>query len=357
MKRKRSKLVPFAIIIFIVTSVMLALSRTSENVANMLDERVSAPFRRLMASFGDLFGFSLFEIIVLLLPAVAVFVIWRCVVLFSRGEGGVRFVANILSIALLLYSGNTLALGISYNTTAVETRLALPDTQITEQSLKDAFSELCLEVNALSEQITYENGESKSGYTLDEISEKLCDGFEILADTYGFPDSFDSRAKGVDAFNIMSYLRLSGIYTYYTGEANVNLDYPDFDIVFTAAHELSHQRGVLRENEASFVGYLACHSSTDPYIRYSAALSMLDYIGTALWRTNPDAYYEILNTLDSRALDDLRASYAVTAKYGDTFLADISNFVNDLFLKSNGTDGVVTYGRVVTLYMSYREIR
>lgn len=356
MKRKnRSKLAPLAIIIFVISGIMLFLSRYSTDIANTLDERVSAPFRRAMAAFGDLFDFSLFELLILSLPLIAALIIWRSIVVFKRGEGGVRFVANILAIALILYSGNTLALGISYNTTSIDERMSLPDTEITEESLKEAFSQLCIEVNALSEGIDYDGGESKSGYTLDEISEKLCLGFDALNSKYGFPYSFASRAKSARALHVLSYLRLSGIYTYYTGEANVNTDYPDYEVAFTAAHEMSHQRGVLRENEASFVGYLACNASSDEYLRYSAALSMLGYVGTALWRTNADAYYEILRTLDSRALSDLNAAYAVTDKYGDTFLADISNFVNDIFLKSNGTDGVITYSRVVTLYMSYRE--
>jgi hypothetical protein len=84
---------------------------------------------------------------------------------------------------------------------------------------------------------------------------------------------------------------------------------------------------------------------------------MISYVGTALWQTNPEAYYEILSELCDGAMADLRASRAVSAKYGDTIFSDISSKVNDLFLKSNGTAGVVTYGRVVTLYMAYRETK
>ena len=350
------KLAPLATVIFLITSVMLFLSKRSAATADALDIYISTPMRRAMAAFGDLFPFSLFEIIILSLPIIAFFVIFRCVRVFKSGVGRLRFIANILAVALILYSGNSIALGISYNTTPVDERMGLVEVTITEDTLADAFSELCLEVNALSEQI-HHGTTSSSPYTLDEVSVILCDGFDVVNEKYGFPSSFDSRAKGVGALNILSYLRLTGIYTYYTGEANVNTDYPDYDVIFTAAHEMSHQRGVLRENEASFVGYLACMSTDDVYVRYSASLSMLDYIGTALWRTNPDRYYEIIEGLSSVAVADLRSSYAVTAEYGDTFLADISRFVNDMFLKSNGTDGVVTYGRVVTLYMEYRAIR
>ena len=128
-----------------------------------------------------------------------------------------------------------------------------------------------------------------------------------------------------------------------------------YDMTFTAAHELAHQRGISRENEASFVAYLVNSRSDDPYLRYSAALSMYEYIGNALYRTNKQLYTEINSELSPLAKGDISASYEVSKKYGDTFINDISTFINDLFLKSNGTAGVVTYGRVVTLTVAYYE--
>jgi hypothetical protein len=80
---------------------------------------------------------------------------------------------------------------------------------------------------------------------------------------------------------------------------------------------------------------------------------MYQYIASALYRTNPDRYFEIARGLAEVPRADINASNAVIEKYGDTFIADISEFINDLFLKSNGTAGVVTYGEVVKLAISY----
>ena len=116
---------------------------------------------------------------------------------------------------------------------------------------------------------------------------------------------------------------------------------------------MSHQRGVLREDEANFIAYAALSSSDDVYLRYSAALSMTEYIGSALYRTNKDAYYEIMSELDDSVWFDIEASNEITREYSGTILSDISNFFNDLFLKSNGTPGVVSYGMVVRIAVSY----
>ena len=355
-ENKKSRVSLFAklsFFIFIFSLVMLLISRSSVEYANLIDGLISSHIRRFMANFGEIFSFSLFEIIVISLPIIVVLVVALVVRGFKKGRSSVEITANILAVALLLYSGNALALGVSYNTTSVAEKLDLSAVEVTEQLLSEALGSLADEINELSASVNYENGVSISGYGLDEASRKICNSYAKINLEYGFPDSFYSTAKGVDALHFMSYLRLGGIYTYYTGEANVNTDYPEFDLYFTAAHELSHQRGVMQENEANFMAYLALSRSDDVYLRYSAALNMFSYIGNALWRTNPDEYYKIAAELPTVAIDDLRAASAVTAKYGDTFFADISEAVNDLFLKSNGTDGTVTYGRVVKMYISY----
>ncbi|MBQ7387693.1 MAG: DUF3810 family protein, partial [Clostridia bacterium] len=219
-KNKISLFGVVSFVLFLLSLGMLIISRRSVGAADYLNEHISSPFRRFMASFGDIFPFSLFELLVILSPILAALLIWRFVVVFRRGYGRARLVSNVLAIALLLYSGNALALGISYNTTSVDEYMKLPDVTVNEEGLKDAMTELCLEVNALSEKIEFSDGESHSGYSLDELSEKICESYSEISEKYGCLASFDSRAKGVDALHFMSYLSLTGIYTYYSGESN-----------------------------------------------------------------------------------------------------------------------------------------
>jgi hypothetical protein len=80
---------------------------------------------------------------------------------------------------------------------------------------------------------------------------------------------------------------------------------------------------------------------------------MYQYLASALYRTNPDRYREINKSLASGPRGDIAEINRVALAYGDTFIADISSFINDIFLKSNGTAGVVTYGEVVKLAVAY----
>lgn len=356
-KKRKKLLSPGACIGFLVFLLIFCIyivSIFSEPFADFINGTVCSGYRFVMAKFGDLFPFSLYEFVLITIPLQVIIFLWLAIRRFKSGEGRGRFVLNFLAAALALYSGHLLALGIGYNTTPVTDKLDISEVEINENNLSDTLIYLREDINGLSAEIKLNDaGISESGYTLDEISARICLAYTDFSAKEGFPMSFDSKAKGITFSRAMSYFSLMGIYTFYTGEANVNMLYPDFDIVFSAAHELSHQRGISREDEANFMAYLVLSRSADPYLRYSAALSAYGYVGAALYKTNPEKYFEINSSLSKTAVADLTESNRISGKYGDTVFSDISRFVNDLFLKSGGTEGVVSYGMVTRHIVAY----
>lgn len=80
----------------------------------------------------------------------------------------------------------------------------------------------------------------------------------------------------------MSYADIAGMYFPFTVESNINTDGPFFTIPATMGHEMAHQCGFMREDEANFIGYLACKDATDPLTRYSGYSLAYDYALSAL---------------------------------------------------------------------------
>ena len=341
--------------ITVVSVVLLLLARSYVGFADFLNSTLCFAARRIMAAFGDLFPFSLFEILIFLLPLIAIAVIIRGVVVFKKGEGEARFFVNIISALFLFYAGNVICLSISYNTTPINKRMNLPDVTVNAENLTELMTVLRDEVNLLSEEITYRDGFSDPGYTMDEISEKICDAYAALSDEYGVVPVISSRAKAVGPVSVlMSYLGISGIYTYYTGESNVNTCYPPYDVVFVAAHELAHQRGILREDEANFAAYLACSHSDDPYLRYSGALNMYEYVVSALYSANYELYKESYKKQPKTIIEERIAFSEFFEKYRENTVADISEATNNAYLQSQGsTQGTRSYGMVVDLAVAY----
>ncbi len=348
----------FSLVFTLISVVLVEISKRCVAAADFLNSTLCFGIRRALAAFSSLFPISFYEIVLLSAPLIVIAVIVLAVRVFKRGYGRLRFFINILALILFFYAGNLIVLGISYNTTTVDKEMDIPIVTVNAENLAETMIALRDEVNSIAPTIKYnDDGASDPCYTMDEISDKICKAYSDFSAEYGFVPDFSSRAKAVGSVGsiVMSYLGITGIYFYPTGESNVNMAYPAYDVVFTTAHELSHQRGVLRENEANFMAYIILSRSEDSYLRYSAALNMYSYIASALYRTDSELYFEIASGLCDEAKGDLRATSDVSEKYGDTFISDISSKINDLFLKSHGTAGVVTYGRVVTLTVSYFE--
>lgn len=342
-----------AIFLFALTEFVLSKAKADRIFADAINSGISQYLRRFMANITANIDFSVFELIVILLPIIALLIVIVAVRRFKNKDGIIRLISSLLAIILLLLSGNTICLGIGYRTTSLRENLGLTKADVTEERLAQTLIIIRDELNRLSADIEYTESGISIGYDLDTTSALICDSFDRLSSEYGFFDSFDSRVKPVKNGPAMTMLGISGIYTYYTGESNVNSAFPIAEMTFVAAHELSHQRGIMREDEANFMAFLVTVSSDDAYLRYSGYLSMYQYIASALYRTNPDKYYEINKGLSKGPKGDIKAINDVIIKYADTFIADISEFVNDIFLKSNGTAGVITYGEVVKLTIAY----
>ncbi len=131
---------------------------------------------------------------------------------------------------------------------------------------------------------------------------------------------------------------------------------PDYTLPFTAAHEFAHQRGISREDEANFVAYLACIESDDPYVRYSGYLNLYEYVASALYSADHDAYFEVSGKLPAEVRAEMSAYNRFFEKYRHNVAATVSGAVNDTYLKSQGTPGEKSYGMVVDLAVAYYKV-
>lgn len=176
---------------------------------------------------------------------------------------------------------------------------------------------------------------------------------ENLGQHYQQLSGFYPNPKMVAVSEILSFQSLSGIYSPFTIEANVNRDMTAYNIPHTACHELSHLKGFMREEEANFIGYLACVESQSPYSRYSGYLAGFIYANNALYRQNAEAAQEIYAGLPESVLKDLHENNLFWKQY-EGRISEVSTQVNDTYLKVNSqADGVKSYGRLVDLLLAY----
>jgi hypothetical protein len=156
---------------------------------------------------------------------------------------------------------------------------------------------------------------------------------------------------------VLSRLGIAGIFMPYTGEAHVNTTLPDVDVPFAASHELAHQRGLAREDEANYAAAMACREHPAPEFRYSGALLSSAYVQAALASVDRPAAIALEGTRSAAAQRDLRALAEWSRRYRSR-LTDVSHRVNDTYLRSQGQElGVRSYGAMVDLLLAERHAR
>lgn len=161
-----------------------------------------------------------------------------------------------------------------------------------------------------------------------------------------------SPPKPVIASKLLSYANIGGMFFPFTMESNINVDNPLFVIPWTMAHELAHQCGFMREDEANFIAYLACRQSDDALMRYSGYMLAYDNAISALRRVDPEAASAISLGLSAAVQRDLAERAQHWAKYEGP-VQNVSNAANDTYLKANDqADGMQSYGRMVDLLLA-----
>ena len=341
----------------IVAGVIHICCMQSVSVADFMNQHVSWAVRAILAKATNLFPFSVAEILFILIPVILVCLIVLTVKKSKAEDETVlrRYTFTLLGVCSLLYSIFVFGFASGYYASPLDEKLNLEERTVSAEELYRTADILRAQCEEEAKHITFRYASfSVMPYSLDEMNTKLNDAYEKAAEKYTFIRSFRSNVKYVLLSEPMSYTHITGVYTFFTGEANINVNFPDYTIPYTAAHELSHQRGIAREEEANFMAYLICMESDDPYIRYSAAFNLLEYVMNALYSADRTLYGRMWNALDSRFQYEMIAYNEFFEKYRENKAADVSDKVNDTYLKSQGqTQGSRSYGCVVDLAVVY----
>lgn len=327
----------------------------SERFSDFFNRYISSFFRALFAHSTSWIPFSLAEFALLVLP-VWVFFITRAI-MRRYGETLKDLLYSIIcvfSIAAIIFSSFTLAFAPAYRGTTLDKKLGIERVDVSADELYSTALILSEHLTEESKNVTYGlDGFSVMPYDYSEMNKNLLDAYDTVCDEYEFVQRLNSRLKPVMLSEAMSYTHITGVYTFFTGESNINVAFPAYTIPFTAAHELAHQRGIARENEANFMAFLVCTKSEDAYVRYSAYLNMYEYVANALASADPSLYSRVYSTLPTHVRIELDAYAKFYEKYRNSAASEVSGAVNNAVLIIHGTEGTKSYGMVVDLAVAY----
>ena len=197
----------------------------------------------------------------------------------------------------------------------------------------------------------------ESGSFVGDRTEYMATAVEIyqsLEEEFPFLVMEAVRAKPIFFSRFQSKLGFTGMYFPFTGEANVNVDFPISLFPATIAHEMAHQRMVASEMEANFIAIAACTSGGDEVFLYSGYLLGLIQLCNALYPEAPQRWYGIVEEYFTPELSrDWNENSAYWAQL-ESKLEDAAEQVYDTYLKSNDQElGINSYGACVDLLVAY----
>jgi Protein of unknown function (DUF3810) len=165
---------------------------------------------------------------------------------------------------------------------------------------------------------------------------------------------YNSKSIKSSLFSYMGdYLGYTGYYNPFTGEAQVNTTVPVFVQPFTTCHEIGHQLGYAKENEANFAGYLSARSSADASFRYSVYFDLYSYGIRELYFKDSTAATGLNKALPLQVKKDFKE----LRDFFDRYQNPIEPYIRKLYgqyLKANEQPtGMQSYSEVMAFLVAY----
>ena len=331
-------------------------TRGNHQLMVWLSENLVRPVHGLLAWLCSYAPFSVAELVICLaVIGTVVYIMFENARLIRRPEKLKRvyiIIVTLLAILLLVYAGFCLFWGIYYYGDDFQAKSGLEAGEISVEQLTAVTEYFAGLANEYSKQVTRdENGL----YMADRaaILEKSPEVFDAVTEDFPCLDGPRVEAKPFALSRIMSYLDFTGFFFPFTAEANVNVDFPPSLFASTVAHELSHQRGVAKEQEANFVAVLASLAYGDADYCYSAALLAYTHLGNALYKADREAWQQVYGSLNRYVLADFACNREYWKQF-ETPVQTVSNTVYEGFLQSYDQKlGLKSYGACVDLLVNY----
>ena len=332
------------------------LTRGNHDLMVFLSERAVRPLHRALGRLNAHAPFSVAELLIALaVLATTVYIISQTVLFIRKGERAARLyrtLVTLLGAVTAVYALFCLMWGVYYYADDFSAKSGLEDGAVSAEQLASVTRFFADKANEYAAQVPRD----ENGVCASDREKILAQSPEVFAQTERQLPCLAGpplAAKGILCSRVMSYLDFSGFFFPFTAEANVNTDMPVCDLAATVAHELSHQRGVAKEQEANFAAVLACLNYGDPDYVYSACLLAYTHLGNALYKADRAAWETVYDTLGEDVLRDLLARLDYWQRF-DTPVQTASNTVYENFLYSYDQElGLKSYGACVDLLVNY----
>ena len=351
---------------WILTGILILLVvfiRTYSGSSIRVEENYSTGiYPKFGAVLRFLFGWIPFSIGDFLYGAFGIWILWQIIkslkAIFKRkltGDGSLRRLQKTVILALSLYVVFNLFWGINYNRKGISSQLSIKLDTIGFNDLKEISFLLADKLNStksylIKNTIPYPNNK--------ELFNKVEAAYSRAKDSLSFLEYSNPSIKSSLWGWLGNYTGFTGYYNPFTGEAQVNTTAPKFLQPFVTCHEVAHQLGYAKENEANSVGYLAALYSGDSLLLYSTYFDLYNYAARefalqSFIKKDTVAFHELKAQLIPAVKADIKEMYDFFRRHKNPVEPFIRNGYS-LYLKNNNQPGGMrSYDEVLGFIIAY----
>ncbi len=306
---------------------------------------VFQPLSAILRHISSIFPFSTGLLSIYL---IGIYLLYK---LFSQGKLGFkRFLREIpvwLAPILFFYQ---ITWGLLYYRMPVSQLMGYSTETPTVDELRSLCEDLVKETNALRRQFSDDTLQNITSEKVFENAPSYYENLNLPFLKYRIPS-----IKKATGSALLAYMGTSGIYTFWSGEANVNKINIDVDLPAVTLHEMAHQMGFASEDEANYLAWLAGRNSGDAVTAYSANYHVIWRALARLSNVDSTSSKILYKTLDSAVYRDAHRDHLAWKSYRNPLQQFLIAPIYDLFLKANGREyGIMSYDQVIDLMIFER---
>ncbi len=362
--RKKRTIRKHPVYLLLISFILLVITYTAKGIAASRPDLVENYFSRslfpvtsgIQSAVSNLLPFSMYEIVIVVL---ILFILYRLILLiraFSSKRAKDELVRFFTCIIFLVSAGLFLfhfLWSLNNYRIPMKEQLGLTVENTSVNQLADTYRALIERANALKADLPGKNSNISGKEAIRLVLNTAWEGYKPLAPEHSIFHSRRVRVKGLFFSRVQTVSGYAGVYSFLTGEPNINVEPPLVTLPHTACHEIAHQMGITFEDEANYAGFLACKNHPEILFQYSGYLSAVSYTGNALYGQSPELYNEISALIS----DDIRADRQEIRHFWDRYqkktATEIADRVNEIYLLSNNQEeGLKSYGRFVDLLIA-----
>src|SRR5579872_1270224 len=308
-------------------------------------------FQRLL--FGWI-PFSIGDLLYIIVSGWLIYLVVRLIRRLIRRQADKAWLLGALRravfVILCVYVGSYGLWGLNYDRQGIATQLHLVVTPYSNLELDHLLGVVCDRLNELDSLGGLDTLRLDSHPVVFAGAILSYDNLARRDPRFAYTDPSVKRSL----FGVLNdYLGFGGYYNPFTGEAQVNTTLPVLEQPFTTCHEIGHQLGYAKENEANLAGYLSARASNDPAFQFSVYSDLYLYAARELYVRDSNLVVPLRDHLRPFVRRHFRELQRFYRRYQNPFEPVVRRIYGNYLRANRQPQGMNTYDEVVASVIAY----